>query len=70
MKPDYGNKYTCFKCGCKFYDLKKPKPICPKFYKDPLSALTTFLCLALPRQELKLVGMTRIVMKTTSNKKF
>jgi hypothetical protein len=26
----YGKKYTCFKCGCKFYDLRKPEPICPK----------------------------------------
>ena len=26
----YGVKYNCFKCGCKFYDLNKPKAICPK----------------------------------------
>ena len=25
-----GNKYICFECGCKFYDLNKPEPICPK----------------------------------------
>lgn len=25
-----GNKYTCYECGCKFYDLNKPEPICPK----------------------------------------
>ncbi len=27
---DLGTKWTCFKCGTKFYDLKKPEPICPK----------------------------------------
>ena len=27
---DLGNKYECFSCGAKFYDLGKPEPICPK----------------------------------------
>jgi uncharacterized protein (TIGR02300 family) len=27
---DLGNKHVCFKCGTKFYDLRKPEPICPK----------------------------------------
>jgi uncharacterized protein (TIGR02300 family) len=27
---DLGTKHTCFKCGAKFYDLKKPQLICPK----------------------------------------
>jgi uncharacterized protein (TIGR02300 family) len=27
---DLGTKHTCFKCGTKFYDMKKPAPICPK----------------------------------------
>lgn len=31
---DLGTKYTCFKCGVKFYDLKKPEPICPKCGAD------------------------------------
>jgi uncharacterized protein (TIGR02300 family) len=31
---DLGNKFNCFKCGTKFYDLKKPEPICPKCGTD------------------------------------
>jgi len=29
-KAALGKRYTCFKCGCKFYDLNKPEPVCPK----------------------------------------
>lgn len=28
--PDLGNKYECFSCGAKFYDLGRQDPICPK----------------------------------------
>jgi uncharacterized protein (TIGR02300 family) len=31
---DLGNKHVCFKCGTKFYDLKKPEPVCPKCGTD------------------------------------
>jgi uncharacterized protein (TIGR02300 family) len=31
---DLGNKHICFKCGTKFYDLKKPAPVCPKCGAD------------------------------------
>ncbi|MBS2027319.1 MAG: TIGR02300 family protein [Deltaproteobacteria bacterium] len=31
---DLGTKFTCFKCGTKFYDLKKPEPLCPKCGAD------------------------------------
>ncbi len=31
---DLGHKYDCFKCGTKFYDLKKPAPVCPKCGAD------------------------------------
>lgn len=31
---DLGNKFTCFKCATKFYDLKKPEPTCPKCGAD------------------------------------
>jgi uncharacterized protein (TIGR02300 family) len=31
---DLGNKFICFKCSTKFYDLKKPDPICPKCGTD------------------------------------
>jgi len=27
---DWGKRYKCSKCGTRFYDLKKPKPICPQ----------------------------------------
>ncbi len=31
---DLGSKHTCFKCGTRFYDLKKPAPVCPKCGTD------------------------------------
>lgn len=31
---DLGTKHTCFKCGTKFYDMKKPVPACPKCGAD------------------------------------
>jgi uncharacterized protein (TIGR02300 family) len=31
---DLGTKHICFKCGTKFYDLKKPEPLCPKCGAD------------------------------------
>lgn len=31
---DLGNKFVCFKCETKFYDLKKPDAICPKCGAD------------------------------------
>lgn len=31
---DLGNKFVCFKCETKFYDLKKPDAICPKCGSD------------------------------------
>jgi uncharacterized protein (TIGR02300 family) len=31
---DLGNKFVCFKCSTKFYDLKKPDPVCPKCGSD------------------------------------
>jgi uncharacterized protein (TIGR02300 family) len=30
MENNLGNKHVCNHCGCKFYDLDKAKPICPK----------------------------------------
>ena len=27
---DLGSKHTCYKCGTKFYDMKKPVPVCPQ----------------------------------------
>ncbi|MCL2013150.1 MAG: FYDLN acid domain-containing protein [Cystobacterineae bacterium] len=31
---DLGKKYVCFKCGARFYDLRRPEPICPKCGAD------------------------------------
>jgi len=31
---DLGTKHTCFKCSTKFYDLRKPAPVCPKCGAD------------------------------------
>ena len=31
---DLGTKHTCFKCSTKFYDFKKPVPVCPKCGAD------------------------------------
>ena len=31
---DLGKKYTCFKCTCKFYDLSRPEPLCPRCGAD------------------------------------
>jgi len=38
MARDLGTKYTCFKCATKFYDLKKPAPVCPKCGADQREA--------------------------------
>jgi uncharacterized protein (TIGR02300 family) len=35
---DLGTKHICFKCSTKFYDLKKPDPICPKCGADQREA--------------------------------
>jgi uncharacterized protein (TIGR02300 family) len=35
---DLGSKHLCFKCNTKFYDLKKPDPICPKCGADQREA--------------------------------
>jgi uncharacterized protein (TIGR02300 family) len=33
-KPGLGAKWSCFRCGAKFYDLNRPDPICPKCHAD------------------------------------
>ncbi len=33
-KERLGTKWACYACGVKFYDLKKPEPICPKCEAD------------------------------------
>ena len=38
---DLGVKLTCWKCGTKFYDLKKANATCPKCGADPRAAPST-----------------------------
>jgi hypothetical protein len=26
----FGERHSCFECGCKFYDMKKNPPVCPR----------------------------------------
>lgn len=37
-KAKLGKRYTCFKCGSKFYDLNKPEPLCPDCNADQREA--------------------------------
>lgn len=37
-KKKLGNKHVCYQCGCKFYDLSRPQPICPKCGADQTEA--------------------------------
>ena len=37
-KAQLGNRYTCFQCGCKFYDLNRPEPTCPECSADQREA--------------------------------
>lgn len=36
-----GNKYDCYSCGTKFYDLGKNEPICPKCGANQKDASTS-----------------------------
>jgi uncharacterized protein (TIGR02300 family) len=31
---ELGTKHLCWKCGTRFYDLRKPAPLCPKCGAD------------------------------------
>lgn len=31
---DLGKRYKCYKCGTKFFDLRRPQPLCPSCYED------------------------------------
>ncbi|TVQ90555.1 MAG: TIGR02300 family protein [Deltaproteobacteria bacterium] len=37
-KSKLGIRYTCFKCGIKFYDLNRPEPLCPECGADQREA--------------------------------
>ncbi len=36
--PELGQKHECFKCGTKFYDLRKTPVLCPKCHADQKDA--------------------------------
>jgi len=36
--PKYGDRYSCFQCGTKFYTMGKPKAECPKCGADQKKA--------------------------------
>lgn len=38
-KPEWGNRFVCFSCGCKYYDLNRPEPLCPRCGADPREAV-------------------------------
>ena len=38
VDPKWGKRYTCHKCGARFYDMNKPEPKCPKCGADPSKA--------------------------------
>jgi len=38
---DLGQRFTCFKCECKFYDLCSPEPLCPRCGADQREDLGT-----------------------------
>ena len=34
-KAKLGQRFVCFSCAAKFYDLNKPEPLCPRCGADP-----------------------------------
>jgi uncharacterized protein (TIGR02300 family) len=39
--PNLGNKFECYSCGTKFYDLGKSEPLCPKCGANQRDAATS-----------------------------
>jgi len=37
-KAKLGTRHVCHECSCKYYDLNKPEPKCPKCGADPAQA--------------------------------
>lgn len=34
-RKEWGNRFICYSCGCKYYDLNRPEPLCPRCGADP-----------------------------------
>lgn len=37
-KDQLGNRYACYECGTKFYDLNRPEALCPECNADQANA--------------------------------
>lgn len=38
VKPEWGGRHICYKCGARFYDMKKEPVLCPKCGADQVKA--------------------------------
>ena len=56
-----GNKYDCYSCGTKFYDLGKAEPICPKCAANQKDASQNESASASPKRSKRKVDVPKVV---------
>ena len=56
-----GNKYDCYSCGTKFYDLGKAEPICPKCGANQKDASQGESASASPSKRKRKVDVAKVV---------
>jgi len=56
-----GNKYDCYSCGTKFYDLGKAEPICPKCGANQKDASHGESAAASPSKRKRKVDVPKVV---------
>lgn len=56
-----GNKYDCYSCGTKFYDLGKAEPICPKCGANQKDASQGESASAAPSKRKRKVDIPKVV---------
>lgn len=44
----FGDRHACFECGCKFYDMKRLPPLCPRCGTDVSKPPVVAVSMALP----------------------